>query len=71
MSLVIRYDWQKSEIREIYDTPFLELVYQAASVHRQFHDSRKIQVCKLISIKTGGVQKIVVTVPSLLATKQR
>jgi biotin synthase len=54
MSLVIRYDWQKSEIREIYDTPFLELVYQAASVHRQFHDSRKIQVCKLISIKTGG-----------------
>ena len=54
MSLVIRYNWQKSEIREIYDTPFLELVYQAASVHRQFHDSRKIQVCKLISIKTGG-----------------
>ncbi|MBW4501277.1 MAG: biotin synthase BioB [Scytonema hyalinum WJT4-NPBG1] len=54
MSLVIRYDWQKSEIREIYDTPFLELVYQAASVHRQFHDSKKIQVCKLISIKTGG-----------------
>ena len=54
MSLVIRYNWQKSEIREIYDTPFLELIYQAASVHRQFHDSKKIQVCKLISIKTGG-----------------
>ncbi|MEI2578976.1 biotin synthase BioB [Scytonema sp. PRP1] len=54
MSSVIRYNWQVSEIREIYDTPFLELVYQAASVHRQFHDSRKIQVCKLISIKTGG-----------------
>ena len=54
MSVVIRYNWQESEIREIYNTPFLELVYQAASVHRQFHDSRKIQVCKLISIKTGG-----------------
>jgi biotin synthase len=54
MSSVIRYNWQVSEIREIYDTPFLELVYQAASVHRQFHDSKKIQVCKLISIKTGG-----------------
>ncbi|WP_414581113.1 biotin synthase BioB [Scytonema sp. PCC 10023] len=54
MSVVIRYNWQESEIREIHDTPFLDLVYQAASVHRQFHDSRKIQVCKLISIKTGG-----------------
>ncbi|MDH6055949.1 biotin synthase BioB [Umezakia ovalisporum] len=50
----IRYDWQKAEIQAIYNTPFLELIYQAASVHRQYHDPRKIQVCKLISIKTGG-----------------
>ncbi|WP_017317008.1 biotin synthase BioB [Mastigocladopsis repens] len=54
MTVVIRYDWQESEIREIYDTPLLELIYQSASVHRQYHDPRKIQVCKLISIKTGG-----------------
>ncbi|QDL10400.1 biotin synthase BioB [Brasilonema octagenarum UFV-E1] len=54
MSVVIRYDWQESEIRKIHDTPLLELIYQAASVHRQFHDPSKIQVCKLISIKTGG-----------------
>jgi biotin synthase len=54
MSGVIRYDWQESEIRKIYDTPVLELIYQAASVHRQYHDPTKIQVCKLISIKTGG-----------------
>lgn len=50
----IRYDWQESEIRAIYNTPLLELIYQAASVHRQYHDATKIQVCKLISIKTGG-----------------
>jgi biotin synthase len=50
----IRYDWQESEIRTIYNTPLLELIYQAASVHRQYHDATKIQVCKLISIKTGG-----------------
>ncbi len=50
----IRYDWQTAEIREIYNTPLLELIYQSATVHRQYHDSRKIQVCKLISIKTGG-----------------
>ncbi|MEH2389649.1 MAG: biotin synthase BioB, partial [Nostoc sp.] len=50
----IRYDWQEIEIQAIYNTPLLELIYQAASVHRQYHDSTKIQVCKLISIKTGG-----------------
>ncbi|MFH7027878.1 MAG: biotin synthase BioB [Heteroscytonema crispum UTEX LB 1556] len=54
MSLGIRYDWQEAEIRAIYNTPLLELIYQAASVHRQYHDSTKIQVCKLISIKTGA-----------------
>ncbi|MBH8554848.1 biotin synthase BioB [Nostocaceae cyanobacterium CENA357] len=52
--LGIRYDWQEAEIQAIYNTPLLELIYQAASIHRQYHDSTKIQVCKLISIKTGG-----------------
>ena len=50
----IRFDWSGSDIRAIYDAPLLDLVYRAASVHRQFHDSMEIQVCKLISIKTGG-----------------
>ncbi|MFK0730131.1 MAG: biotin synthase BioB [Gloeotrichia echinulata GP01] len=54
MSVGIRYDWQKTEIQAIYNTPLLELIYQAASVHRQYHDPKQIQVCKLISIKTGG-----------------
>lgn len=54
MSVAIRYDWQESEIQAIYSTPLLELIYQAASTHRQYHDPKKIQVCKLISIKTGG-----------------
>lgn len=50
----IRYDWQEAEIQDIYNTPFLELIYQAATIHRQYHNSREIQVCKLISIKTGA-----------------
>lgn len=50
----VRYSWQESEIREIYNMPLLELVYQAASVHRQYHNPKQIQVCKLISIKTGA-----------------
>lgn len=50
----IRYDWHETEIRAVYFTPLLELIYQAASVHRQYHDPKQIQVCKLVSIKTGG-----------------
>ena len=54
MSVGIRYDWQIEEIQAIYDLPLLELVYQAASIHRQYHNPKQIQVCKLISIKTGA-----------------
>src|SRR3954462_2168357 len=54
MQAVPRNDWTLDGIREVYSTPLLELVYRAATVHRQFHDASEVQVCKLISIKTGG-----------------
>ncbi len=44
----------KEEIKKIFETPLLDLVFKAAEVHRQFHDSTEIQVCTLQSIKTGG-----------------
>lgn len=50
----IRNDWTREEIRKIHDTPFLDLVYQAASVHRQHHNPQEVQVCTLLSVKTGG-----------------
>jgi len=50
----LRHNWTISEITEIYSRPVLELVYQAATVHRQNHDPRAIQVSSLLSIKTGG-----------------
>jgi biotin synthase len=50
----IRHDWSLGELREIHQGPVLELIHRAAVVHREFHDSGKLQVCKLISIKTGG-----------------
>src|SRR5579859_2053997 len=42
------------ELRAIYDLPWTELVFRAASVHRQHHDPQDIQRCVLLSIKTGG-----------------
>lgn len=50
----IRNDWTREEISEIFHSPILELIYRAASVHRQFHDPQEVQVCTLLSIKTGG-----------------
>ena len=50
----IRTDWTREEISEIYNQPILNLVYQGASVHRQYHDPQEVQVCTLLSVKTGG-----------------
>ena len=50
----LRHDWTLDELRAVYDTPLLELVFRAASVHRQHHNPREMQVSKLISIKTGA-----------------
>lgn len=51
---MIRNNWTKEEIAEIYNTPLLELVYRAATVHREYQDTAEVQVCTLLSIKTGG-----------------
>lgn len=51
---MIRTDWTRAEIAEIYNTPILELIYQAATIHRQHHDPQEVQVCTLLSVKTGG-----------------
>ena len=50
----IRHNWTKEEIQDIYNQPLMELLYQAASIHRQHHDPNTVQVSTLISIKTGG-----------------
>lgn len=49
-----RTDWTLREIEEIYQMPLLELIYRAATVHREHHDTGEVQVCTLLSIKTGG-----------------
>jgi biotin synthase len=50
----IRNNWTREEIAAIYDQPILDLIYQAASVHREYNDAQEVQVCTLLSVKTGG-----------------
>lgn len=49
-----RNDWTHSEISELFDKPFNDLLFQAQTVHREHFDPNSIQVSTLLSIKTGA-----------------
>ena len=51
---LIRTDWTLEEVGALFTKPYLDLVFEAASVHRTFHDPADIQKCTLVSIKTGA-----------------
>ena len=50
----VRHDWKKEEVLALYNKPLMELLYEAATVHRLHHDPNTVQVSTLLSIKTGG-----------------
>lgn len=50
----LKHNWTREEIQAIFDMPLLDLVHKAAQVHRQNFDPQEVQVCTLLSIKTGG-----------------
>lgn len=47
-----RHDWSRKEIQTIYDGPLLDLVFRAATIHRQYQRPGKIQLCTLMNIKS-------------------
>ena len=46
--------WTKAEVAELYERPLLDLVFRAAEVHRRHNDPHEVQLCTLLSIKSGG-----------------
>ena len=50
----MRTDWTRHEVSSIYDLPLLDLLLQAQKIHREFHPANEVQMCRLLSIKTGG-----------------
>jgi biotin synthase len=58
-----RHNWTKEEIIAIYNKPMMDLLYEAATIHREHHDPNVVQVSTLLSIKLAVVQKIVATAP--------
>ena len=53
MKVNTNYSNQK-ELLALYNKPLLELVFEAAQIHREFHNPQEVQLSTLISIKTGG-----------------
>jgi len=51
---MIRHDWALSEVTAIHALPLLELVHRAQGVHREHFGDNKVQLCSLLSVKTGG-----------------
>ena len=54
MTRHVRHDWTVAEVRAIHDLPLFELVDRARQVHVAFHPHHQIQLCSLLSVKTGG-----------------
>jgi len=50
----IRNNWTHEEVKEIYNLPLLDLVNRAANIHRKYHDSSKMNMNTLISVRTGA-----------------
>jgi biotin synthase len=54
MDETMRHDWSVAEARAIHDLPIPDLVYRAQGVHRAHHPADKVQLCSLLSVKTGA-----------------
>jgi biotin synthase len=54
---MIRTDWTLDEVKQVYQLPLMDLIFQAASVHRENNSYAEVQVSSLISIKTGGCKE--------------
>ena len=49
-----RMDWTRAEVTALFDLPFTELLFRAQTVHRAHQAANEVQLCTLLSIKTGG-----------------
>lgn len=54
ITAAIRHDWQLPEIQNLFAQPFMDLVFQAQTIHRQFFPANTVQQSTLLSIKSGA-----------------
>jgi hypothetical protein len=54
----LRHDWTRDDVRALYNTGLLELLFEAQATHRQYFDPDEVQLCQLLSIKPAAALKI-------------
>src|SRR5438132_11513183 len=52
--VTLRHDWSREEVQSLYNTRLTDLLFDAQAVHRQYFDPGEVQLCQLLSVKTGG-----------------
>lgn len=50
----IRHDWTRKQVQALFEQPFMDLLYQAHTVHRAHFNANQVQMSTLLSIKTGA-----------------
>ncbi|HCG5274710.1 TPA: biotin synthase BioB [Vibrio parahaemolyticus] len=50
----VRHNWTHAEVRDLMEKPFMDLLFEAQIVHRQYQQTNHVQVSTLLSIKTGA-----------------
>jgi biotin synthase len=53
----IRHDFRVEEVRALHDLPLPELIFRAQQIHRAHHKADEVQLCALLSVKTGACQE--------------
>ena len=53
-TIALRHDWTRDEVRQLFNRPLLEALFEAQTAHRQYFRAGEVQLCQLLSVKTGG-----------------
>ena len=53
-AVTMRHDWTRDDANALFALPFLDLLYQAHTVHRAAFTAGEVQISRLLSIKTGA-----------------
>jgi len=54
ISATPRFNWTLEEAQALHEKPFMDLLWDAQTIHRANHKAGEVQLSQLVSIKTGG-----------------
>ena len=49
-----RHDWTRDQAEALFRLPFNDLIIKAQALHRRYFEANRVQMSRLLSVKTGG-----------------